>query len=493
MCDIENECEMCEHTSHRGGCLSSGISRRGFLTAAGVSAAAAQMGLLEFTSTLLADEPRPKSKPKVRLFFIRPKDQAKYWMSWPGNDYNANVRQAEFTRRLKKIAEELVIQLQVDPVALEDATTVDAALERMKQSPPDGILVIQMHLSYWKTATDHLLNNRGDIPTIIFSQLGTSFTGHLQTARKLPNVCVAATDGLDWLRYGMRMFKTVEDMKCSRLCMITGDKTYDRKLDVIGTTLHYIPLNRWVGEFKKADTTNEVRALARYYAENAKEVREPTREDMLNAAKNYFVAKRIMAAEGCDGISLNCLDLVRHHRIPCAPCMAWLKLNDEGSVGACERDWNAAISMRLVSLLFERPGFMQDPAPNTVKNTLMGAHCSCPTKLGGFKTKPEPFILRNHHESETGVSPQVLWRVGQKVTVMEFDGPSKIIVGTGRVTRNFDTPPEGGCRTSVELAMDNVSDVMDTKGFHQLFIYGKLDHDLRAYGKLAGIDVLPIA
>jgi len=35
--------------------------------------------------------------------------------------------------------------------------------------------------------------------------------------------------------------------------------------------------------------------------------------------------------------------------------------------------------------------------------------------------------------------------------------------------------------------------VMDTKGFHQLFVYGKLYHDLRAYGKLAGIDVLPIA
>lgn len=32
-----------------------------------------------------------------------------------------------------------------------------------------------------------------------------------------------------------------------------------------------------------------------------------------------FVAKRIMAAEGCDGISLNGLDLVRHRRVPCAP------------------------------------------------------------------------------------------------------------------------------------------------------------------------------
>ena len=484
---------MCTHAHNCGNCLSSKVSRRGFLAAAGASAAAMQMGLLEFTSKLVAAETRPKSKPRIRLFFIRPKDQAQYWMSWPGNDYNADERQADFTRRLKSIARKLDIQLEVDPAALEDEATVNTALERMKQSPPDGILVIQMHLSYWKAATDHLLSNRGNIPTIVFSRLGTSFTGHLQTARNLPNVCVAATDGLDWLSYGMRMFKTMADMKQSRLCMITGDKAYDRKLDVIGTTLHYVPLDRWVDEIAKTETTDAMRELADYYAKHAKEVREPKPEDMLNAARNYFVAKRIMAAEDCDGISLDCLGLVRNRRIACAPCIAWMKINDEGGVGVCERDWNAAISMRLISLLFERPGFMQDPAPNTVENTLMGAHCSCPTKLGGFDTEPEPFILRNHHESETGVSPQVLWRKGQEVTVMEFDGPGRIIVGTGRVTRNFDTPPEGGCRTSVELAMHNVSDVMDTKGFHQLFVYGKLDRDLRAYGKLAGIEVVPIA
>ena len=484
---------MCTHDHHCSGCLSSGVSRRNLLASAGVSAAAMQMGLLEFTSTLVAGETKPRSKPRIRVFFIRPRDQAKYWMSWPGNDYNADERQADFTKRLRRIARKLDIQLDVDPAALENAATVNAALGRMKQSPPDGIFVIQMHLSYWKAATDHLLNNRGNIPTIVFSQLGTSFTGHLQTARNLPNVYAAATDGLEWLGFGMRMFKTMADMKQSRLCIITGDKSYDRKLDVIGTTLHYIPLNRWVDEVNKAETTDEMRALADYYTKHAREVREPKPKDILNAAKNYFVAKRIMAAEDCDGIALNCLDLVRHRRIACPPCIAWMRINDEGGVGVCERDWNAAISMRLISLLFERPGFMQDPAPNTVKNTLMGAHCSCPTKLNGFDSDPEPFILRNHHESETGVSPQVLWRKGQEVTVMEFNGPDKIIMGTGHVTRNFDTPPEGGCRTSVELAMDNVSDVRDTKGFHQLFIYGKLDHDLRAYGKLAGIEILPIA
>ncbi|HEC04187.1 MAG TPA: twin-arginine translocation signal domain-containing protein, partial [Phycisphaerales bacterium] len=102
---------MCTHDHHCGGCLSSEVSRRGFLAAAGVSAAALQMGLLEFTSTLVAAETRPKSKPRIRLLFIRPKDQAKYWMSWPGNDYNADERQADFTKRLRRIARKLEIQL----------------------------------------------------------------------------------------------------------------------------------------------------------------------------------------------------------------------------------------------------------------------------------------------------------------------------------------------------------------------------------------------
>ncbi len=200
-----------------------------------------------------------------------------------------------------------------------------------------------------------------------------------------------------------------------------------------------------------------------------------------------------MATENCDGISLNCLQLVRNHQVPCPPCIAWSRLNDEGSVGACEADWNAAISMRLISLLLGRPGFQQDPAPNTVRNTLMGAHCTCATKLDGFDAKPEPFILRSHHESSTGVSPQVLWRIGQPVTVVDFQGPTNMLVGTGHVLRNFDTPTEGGCRTSVELAIDDVADAANIKGFHQLFIYGKLDEKIKAYGKLAGIEILPLA
>lgn len=70
-------------------------------------------------------------------------------------------------------------------------------------------------------------------------------------------------------------------------------------------------------------------------------------------------------------------------------------------------------------------------------------------------------------------------------------GGPKLLYGTGRVVGNLDTPEEGGCRTSVELEMDN-GEAADVKGMHQVFLYGKLDWELKAYCKLAGIEAEPI-
>lgn len=471
------------------------LSRRRFLAGTGAVAAAAEFGLLDFASSLFAAEFKSAKKPLVQVVFVRPKVD-RYWMGWPGAAYDIKARQADYTKTLKKAARKFGVRLDVRSEPLDNEGVVSAYLEQIKKRPPDGLVVTSMCLHYSGFSSWGLVNNiaknRGKIPTIVFSPMGTSFTGHLQGTRGIDGVFVAATQDIDWLNFGIRMLRTIWDMKNTRICVVKGDKTEDRVLDVIGTTLHYISRKRWPEQFRKVQETDEVRALADYYTKNAKKIVEPKRQDILNAAKSYVVARQIMAAENCQGISVDCLPLVENRLIPCPPCIAWLRLNDEGSVGACEADWNAAISLRLTSLLFDRPGFMQDPAPNTIKNTLMGAHCSCPTKLDGFDKPPEPFILRSHSESDTGVSPQVLWRIGQKATVMDFDGPGKIILGTGRVLRNIETPPAGGCRTSVELEMDDLADSRDAKGFHQLFIYGDLELGFKAYCQLAGIKVVHI-
>jgi len=475
-----------------GGCPLS-LGRREFLTAAGASALALKLDLLDFASSLFGQEPKPAGKPRIALMFVRPKDRSKYWMSWPGQGYDPDAWAATYTKKLSDAGKELGVQMEVQKEPLSDAADVEAAVARLKKSPPDGLIVIVQHLSWWKVA-DQLVKNRGDFPTLVFSQMGTSFTGHLQATRLIPKTFVAATQDSDWLNFGMRMMHTVWAMKNSRLCIVSGNKVSDQQLQPIGTTLHYIPSQRWLDELAKTETTDQVRAIADHYTKAAKKIVEPTAADILNAAKMYVVARRILAAEKCQGISLNCLPLVRAETVPCGPCLAWSKLNDEGIAAACEADRDALVSLRLNALLFQRPGFMQDPAPNTVNNTLMGAHCSCGTRLAGFDKPPEPFILRSHSEPNKGCAVQVLWRPGQEVTVWEFAGPGRIIVGTGRVAANIDTPPCGGCRTSVDLEMDMApgADTRDVMGFHQLFVYGKLDSQLRAYCQLAGIEAVPI-
>ena len=483
------------HRNFSQSCCSCTMSRRGFLAAAGAMAAAAQTHLFDFTSSLFAAEPKTTGKSRVRVVFIRPNID-KYWMGWPGAAYDINARQKQYTQILTDTVKKLNINLQISHEPLHTDELVSQFLKEVKDNPPDGIIVVSMCLHHsgfnsW-AMTNNIAKNRGNIPTIVFSPMGTSFTGDLQGTRNIPGVFLAATQDLDWLAFGLKMFNTINEMKNTRLCIVAGDKTYDRKLDVIGTTLHYIPRSRFPEEFNKAETTDEMREIANLYTKGSEKIVEPNKQDILNSAKNYVVARKIMVAENCQGISMDCLGLIGSREIPCPPCMAWLQLNNEGSVGCCEADVDAAISLRLTSLLFDRPGFMQDPAPNTVNNTLMGAHCSCPTKLDGFDSSPEPLILRNHSESELGVSPQVLWRIGQKVTVMEFAGPGQIILGTGSVLRNIDTPPAGGCRTSVEIEMDDMADTLDTKGFHQLFIYGNLELPFKAYCQLAGIKVVHI-
>ena len=477
-------------TGSNSGCPLS-MNRRSFLASTGAMAAVAtKIGLFDFASSVSAAQPKPTGRPVVQAVFVRPKVE-RYWMGWPGAAYDIKARQADYTKILENAAKKFGVQLDLRSEPLDGENAVNTYLGQLKKQPPEGIVVVSQSLNQSWPHINNIAKNRGKIPMIVFSPMGTSFTNRLQGTRNIDGVFTAATQDLDWLEFGLRMLKTIWDMKNTRICIAKGNKTEDKKLDFIGTTLHYIPTKRFLDEFKKVQDSDEVRAMADYYTRNARKIVEPTKKDILTAAKNYFVCRNLMAADNCQGFSMDCLGPVRSRLIQ-PPCLAFSRLRDEGGLGTCEADWNAAISTRLTNLLFDRPGFMQDPAPNTVNNTLMGAHCTCGTRLDGFDKPPEPFILRSHSESNVGVAMQVLWRVGQKVTIMKFQGLESIILGTGRVLRNIETPPAGGCRTSVELELDDVPDCCDTKGFHQLFIYGDLELPFKAYCQLAGIKVVHI-
>jgi L-fucose isomerase-like protein len=222
----------------------------------------------------------------------------------------------------------------------------------------------------------------------------------------------------------------------------------------------------------------------------AKRVVEPKQDDLINAARSYIAAKHILRNENANAITTDCLGMVGSKLVPTPPCMAATMFQDAGVTYGCEADEDAALSLMLVSYLFDRPGFQNDPVPETVKNRLIVAHCTCGTRLNGFDKPPETYILRSHSESNIGVALEVLWRVGQPVTLLRFQGPKEIILDTGTVAGNVNTPPAGGCRTSVELVMDRVEDVRDVLGFHQVVFYGDHRHDVEAFCQMYGIRVV---
>jgi hypothetical protein len=479
------------------------MGRRPFIRSMSIAAVATQIGILDFASSLFV-EPEKAGKPVVRVGFVRP-DVDRYFMGWPGADWDNPEHQKHYTKILAQAAKDFDVEVRFTQELLENEEVVGKFLGDIKKEKPDGLMIIGMSLNESWPHINRIAKNRGDIPTIIFSPVGTSFTRHLQETRDVPGVFVGAIEDEEWLANGLHMLNTLWHMKNTRLLIVRGDKKYKESVKHLGTTLCYYPESDLIKAAKSTEVTDKVRAIAYYYEKIAKKIIEPSKEDILNAAKVYVTCRTLMEQEKCDGISINCLPLVRapidSERHIWEPCLAFSKLRDEGIVGGCESDVHAALSMRLCHLLVHRPGFQQDPFPLTVKNTFGGAHCSCATRLRGFDKNPEPLILRSHAESDRGVGTQVLWPVGERMTIMEMiateGGYNKMRLGSGEVVSNIDPDPHGhdpyneagGCRTSVEVTVDNCKDTRNVKGFHQLFILGDVAQEFRNYAQLANIEV----
>lgn len=474
-----HSCRCCQSSQCR-----TSLNRRRFLAGTAAAAVAAETGLLNFASSLFAADPKPAGKPVVRVVFIR--SEVTPIVSWPGGNCDVPAQQALFTKTLQDAAGQLGVQLDVQSQPINKREEIAKLMQTIKQSPPDGLIVCAMELELWELS-NQVVRDKGDVPTVIYSHV-SGFTSQLQCGRNTPKTYLGATQNVGWLAFALRMLYTIWRTKNTRVLFVAGKDNHETTVTGMGTVFHWIPKARFAEEFKKVAATAEVRATAALYAKNAQKVVEPSEDDILQAVKNYVVCRRLMEAEQCQGIAIDCLGW--HDPV----CLAFSKLRDEGIVAACEADCNATIGMLLTHLLFQRPGFQQDPSPNTVNNTLIGAHCTSPLRLEGFdKPYQAPYLLRNYH-TRTGVAPEVLWPVGKPVTIVHAEVQSlRIFVGTGRVVANIEQPPTGCCRTAVEIELDGVADTRNVKGFHQLFVLGKHERMFRAYGQLAGIPVAAIA
>lgn len=425
---------------------------------------------------------RPRPEVRVAAAFLeKPRP---YWLGWPGTTYDLDQHEKTYRAALDQSSKKVGIQLGMEAKPINDDNLADW-IAKLKNQKPHAVLAMLQHIHCWDFVAR--IVKETSLPVIVFAPIGTAFTGHVGRACRLPGVYVISS--LEWsaVEDALRMVRAKRLFEETRVLWIRGDKTNETVMERLGVKVRAIPRDTFNHAFDKQLATTEVKDLSSDMQRHARKIVEPTPNDVVNSMRTFVTAKRLMAAEKANALSMDCLGMVSAKLVPTPPCGAWSMFQDLGVTCGCEADLFGAISLMMSSYLLDRPGYMNDPVPETAKNLLITSHCTSGTRLAGFDKPPVPYILRSHSESALGVSMQVLWPQGQPVTLVRLTSPNEMIIDTGKVVSNVDTPPAGGCRTSVEVLMDRVEDCRDVKGFHQVVVLGDHRRILQGFCKLYGI------
>ncbi len=413
------------------------------------------------------------------------------YYSWPGSSFDPEGRQAQYCNEIKNIDRKLGMIISMNPVPLDEDESVTRFINEVKQNKPDGLLLIPFKKWHWEKVTR--IVEETDIPTVILATLGVLLIPHIRQMHQKPGVyMISSQDNMNAVEYGMKMIQTACRLKESRLVNIAGSEVKDQTVPHLGTHIRTVPTQRFVDIFQKIGVTDNVRNLAAEYINTARRILEPTREDITEAAKTYFVLKQIVEEEKGDAVMMHCLSGLRHPRQHVPPCMGFMSLRDEGIPVGCQSDLNSTLTMMMVQQLFDKPGFQQNAAMDTAKNLYFGAHCTCASKMNGVGTTPEPLILRSHAEAGWGCVPRVLLKEGQEVTMALYLSGEKpqLLLYSGEIVCCPDIPPTGGCRTNVQMTINEVDDVCDVKGMHQIIFYGNHVKQFKQFAQLCNIEVV---
>jgi len=431
--------------------------------------------------------PASKYVPTIKAAFVRRKED--YGMWWPGAVYDGEAARRKYTAQLTQTAKTLGVKLDLRPEPIYTPAEADDWLAEAKANKVDGLMVMlldrQQHA--WPTAEKAV---ESGIPTVIFSPVGTSFTTNTIRLADRPGCVIYSTDDFSQAAYGIKMLKVGAKIRHARCVVLKGNKRYDSSMADLGITLRHVPVSAYVDEYQKMLPTEEVSAMANDYLRCARRRSGATRQDVINGARAYSVARNIIEREEADALTMDCLGMGMDNPEVSLPCLAWSRLNDEGIPAICEADFRAVASHIIVQHLFDRPGFQQDPVADTTHNAIIGAHCSCPTRLNGFDKPPEPFDLVHHHALRDATA-RTIWRKGQRVTSL-YVSPgnekqkrkTKLLISVGTVLDNVSVPPAGGCVVSVRVKFDGDQEVLSFPGFHQVFFYGDYKRQLVEFCRL---------
>ena len=167
------------------------------------------------------------------------------------------------------------------------------------------------------------------------------------------------------------------------------------------------------------------------------------------------------------------------------PCLGVSYLNGETPYfAACEGDTDSAVTMLMTRALGADNPFMANPCLQA-DDSVNFAHCTAPLQMRGQR---RDFILRNHHETGVGASPQVDYGTGDPVCMLRYSG----VTNSMMIEEGISVPGryEPNCRTQLRVRpCDFGRWSKNILGCHQVLLFGEAAADIAALCEELGIRV----
>lgn len=425
---------------------------------------------------------------KTRIYYLfsaKPKGLE----GWPFHEYDHAKRARVFEKRIQQIKD-------IDWVGgeiIEEEDDILAIKDRLKDA--DGLVVIVL------TSPSRGLRNLSEMgittPTLVFNDLfcgDCGFLGYQQQAGNKGMRLVSLSSGdIGLLERKIQLLRTAGRLRRSKIICFRDGRPVNENLkqaakEKLGVEIAQMGSSEINRAYEAADKA-EARKIAERWVSETEKVVEPKFEEIVDSARMYLGLKQIMDQEKANAITIDCLGMVYGDKISAYPCLAFVQLNNDGYIGACESDMAATLTMLIVGFLADRPGFISDPVLDTEAGLIYHAHCLSPTRMAGFDSPAETCFIRSHSEDRSGVSLEVEFSPGNMITACKYVSPDRMLVSTGTIIGNKDTPL--ACRSKMITRVEGVRKMLNSYsgGLHRIIFYGDHVQDLEDLGKLLDFQV----
>lgn len=419
--------------------MASHLTRRQFLGTTAAGSILLSRPIIAGASTAARDEGWPEMPP-IKIYKVYVGRTGDIYMSRPTEEIG------KLDEYLAGVAKKLgdVEFLGGDLIPPGEASAVLANLKDV-----DGILLF--HLSgHGGGAPAEAMNQIVDagIPTAVFSQ---PFSGHgwmyfPKWQKDGKKVVLLPTSDWSELERVVGLMRVAPRMRQTRILVVRGPMgtaaacSAEQLKARWGTEAIPVTVEETLAAHEAVDLAAAEAEAEQYWISQAKEIVEPTRDEIINSARLYLAMKNLMIAKGARAVtSSNCMGN------PAKGCLAFSKLNDLGLVGACEGDMDSTLTMLIFQYAFGVPGFISDPVFDTARNALIHFHCTSATKMDGCAGERRPFSIRTQTDSGRGVALDVEMRTEQPVTCAKFINLDTMLISTGKIVEV--THDKLACRT----------------------------------------------